>query len=325
MSDNSLKISCVICTYRRTDVLEGAIQSVINQTLDPKLYEIIIVDNNSQDNTPDIVKPYTELSSHKVVYILEEKVGLSYARNTGIDNAQSEIIAFIDDDAEADSKWLEALLVAYESSADIWAVGGKILPIWDAERPQWLEDGNLRALSIVDWGDEQRPLSWPERIIGANCSFRKKVFTEVGEFAINLGRKGSLLIGSEDTEIQQRIHQLDKQIIYEPLAIVHHHVSPERLTKTYFIKRSYGNGRTEALLTFQEHGIVRLINYLVICVIQIIPLIIKLFIKIFLKLVFPQKIGVFLNLNSLVKKYGFSQQALIILLNTKKFKMETIK
>lgn len=243
-----IRISAVICTYRRIDTLASAIESLINQSLPSNEYEIIVVDNNSGDDTPEIVRRYVKDTSFSVKYVLELEQGLSHARNTSIKHAEGEIIAFLDDDAEADPGWLRALIEIYDNIPDAWAVGGKVLPIWDAERPKWLKDTMLRSLSIVEWGDEKRPLKWPERIIGANCSFRKPVFSEIGLFSTNLGRIGKILLGNEDTEIQERIHKMSKFVFYTPQAIVHHHVPRERMTKKYFYERSYGAGRSQALL-----------------------------------------------------------------------------
>ncbi|MFC1714996.1 glycosyltransferase [Candidatus Poribacteria bacterium] len=246
------RISAVICTYRQPDMLAAAIESLLAQSLLPDDYEILVVDNNSQDATAEIVQSYVQDNAHRIRYVLETRQGLSYARNRGVQLAASDILAFLDDDAVADRDWLSSLLEVYDNVPDAWAVGGKILPIWDGERPKWLKDTMLRMLSIVDWGNEKRPLKWPERIIGANCSFRKQVFSEVGLFATDLGRRGSLLLGAEDTEIQERLHKLGKLVFYTPRAVVDHHVPCERMTKRYFYRRSYGSGRTVAILMTQQ-------------------------------------------------------------------------
>jgi len=254
--NDCIRISVVICTYRRPGMLRMAIESLLNQTLAAKEYEIIVIDNNSQDGTRDVVHNYIEAGSNKVCYVLEEQQGLSHARNTGVRVARGNVIAFLDDDAVADAKWLASLLEVYDSVPDAWAVGGKVLPIWGSERPQWLRDSMLRSLSTVEWGNERRLLKWPERIIGTNCSFRTRVFSEVGLFATNLGRQAILLLGNEDTEIQQRIHELGKLIFYTPHAVVYHHVPRERMTKKYFYSRAYGTGRSQAILTTRQDNVI---------------------------------------------------------------------
>ena len=244
----SPQISAIICTYKRTDTLEAAIQSLLNQTLAADKFEVIVVDNNSRDGTADIVKSCQREASTTLTYILETRQGLSFARNRGIAESKSPIVAFLDDDAEAAPQWLESLLEIYADSAETYAVGGPVKPIWEAERPNWLTDDMLRSFSIIDWGDHIRPLTWPERIIGTNCSFRKEVFVQFGHFAEDLGRQGNQLLGNEDTEIQERLHQQHRKVMYTPQAVVHHWVPSARMTKQYMYQRNYGSGRSEALL-----------------------------------------------------------------------------
>ncbi len=249
-----VRITCVICTYRNPNLLKLAIESVVSQTLERDSYEVIVVDNNSSDETENVVQWFIQHGHRNVRYVFERRQGLSFARNRGVDEARAEIVAFIDDDAVADREWLSELLAVYDSDPDIWAVGGKIAGRWETERPAWLPDHMLRALSLIDWGPSVRPLAWPERIIGANCSFRRLVFREVGRFDEALGRKGKVLIGNEDTEIQQRIHALGKKIVYTPKALVFHWVPRERVEKRYFYRRAHGNGRSQALLMYLQAG-----------------------------------------------------------------------
>jgi glycosyltransferase involved in cell wall biosynthesis len=246
------RITCVICTYRRPDVVGGAIQSVITQTLPPDAYEIIVVDNDSRDATTAIVQRFLDAGVPNLRYFVEPQRGLSHSRNCGLFHARSDIIAFLDDDAEADPGWLAALCDVYDQDPDIWAAGGAVDPIWGGAPPAWLSSKLWRSLSLLDWGDVVRKLQWPERIIGTNCSFRRVVFTDIGLFDVNLGRRGTALLSSEDTEIQQRIHRLGKYVYYSPQARVAHHVPKERLTLSYFCKRFYGQGRTLALLAAQQ-------------------------------------------------------------------------
>ncbi len=243
------KISAIVCTYRNPALLQKTLESLVSQTLPPQCYEIIVVDNNSCDGTEAVVRRYPVCR-----YVLETEQGLSHARNTGIRQARGEIVAFIDDDAEADSMWLEALLKTYEGRNDVWAVGGKALPIWDADKPEWLTEEYYRSLSLIDWGETVRPLRWPERIIGVNCSFRKEAFSKIGGFDDRLGRMGSLMLGNEDTEIQQRIHELGYQVMYSPHAVVYHHVSAVRMTKEYFERRSQGTRVSQAILGLRAQG-----------------------------------------------------------------------
>lgn len=272
-------ITVVVCTYRRMDVLSGVLETLAKQSLDEASYQVIVVDNNSRDDTPKIVRCFAQQHpSLNLKYVLELQQGLSRARNTGINVAEGQIVAFIDDDAEADPEWLTSLLQVYAEYPDAWAVGGKVVSIWDGERPEWLDDSLLRGLSLVDWGDQLRLLEWPERIIGTNFSFRKTVFSEIDFFRTDLGRKGNSLLGNEDTEIQERIHQAGKQIVYAPNALVHHHVALKRLTKKYFYHRRFGTGRSNAILINSRDGKRRLLKTVIrvsLAIPKMLPLLIR--------------------------------------------------
>jgi MoaA/NifB/PqqE/SkfB family radical SAM enzyme/tetratricopeptide (TPR) repeat protein/SAM-dependent methyltransferase len=240
-------ISAIICTYRNPEYLRMCIESQLNQTLPRDLYEVIVVDNNPNTQTKDVVSSY-----RNVVYVVEENIGLSFARNRGISFARGAIVAFIDDDAEASPGWLASLLDIYNQFPDAMAAGGRLLPIWDAKRPEWLDESYYRALSLVHWGDQVRPLNWPERLIGVNFSFRRDVFDRFGLFDTNLGRVGTFLLGSEDVEIQRRIEKSGRRIYYNPDAIVYHHVPASRMTREYFKKRAEGHILSERIIDFRD-------------------------------------------------------------------------
>ena len=136
--------SVVICTYKRTDVLDAALQSVMEQTLPPKCYEVLVIDNDSAASAEALVRQRQEKAKVSLTYAVEIKPGLSSARNRGVALSRGSIIVFIDDDAEASPGWLASLLDAFKEET-VWAAGGKVLPIWDAPRPAWLPDKLVSA------------------------------------------------------------------------------------------------------------------------------------------------------------------------------------
>src|SRR5574340_52790 len=107
-----MKASVIICTYNRADLLKESILSVQNQDFPSDQYEIIVVDNNSADDTKDVVTETAKDSPVRIIYVFEGKQGLSHARNTGINNSDGEIIVFTDDDVEAEKSWLRELVAA---------------------------------------------------------------------------------------------------------------------------------------------------------------------------------------------------------------------
>lgn len=245
------QVTVVVPTYRRPDVLETAVESLLRQTLPPEQYEVVVVDNDSDRAVRELIQRLSSVAAVRVWYHAEPRLGLCHARNAGIVWARGEVVAFMDDDAEAEVEWLERLLVAFKDTA-VWVAGGRIKPIWNAERPDWLDDSMLRGLSLIDWGEAPRALEWPERVIGTNMAVRRAAFETVGRFDPRLDRRGNALLGHGDTEIQERVHRVGKRVAYLPDAIVHHQVPAERLTKHYFYRRFYGAGRSKAILVSRK-------------------------------------------------------------------------
>ncbi|MEW4563911.1 glycosyltransferase [Bremerella sp. JC770] len=256
---NTCRISVVVCTYNNAPLVEKFLESLARQTLPTTAYEVIVIDNNSTDNTKAVVSEIVERYPN-FRYVLEERQGLSHARNRGIDESHGDIIAYTDDDAEPSSIWLERILDSFDSSPDIWCAGGRVVGLWETSPPEWLSPCFHPALSLKDWGDLPRNLEWPERVIGVNVAFRREVFQEIGRFDVNLGRTKKLLLGSEDTEIQQRIHAKGKIVYYDPLAEVRHWVPKERMTRSYFHDRTHGHFRTEAILDYQRKGVLPMMS-----------------------------------------------------------------
>lgn len=242
-------ISVVICTYRNPILLKGVLTSLIEQDFDKDSYEILIIDNNSMDETPKVVREIACQHSN-IHYFFEPKQGLSYARNYGVREANGDLIAFIDDDSIAHPHWLKELKACFIDE-EVWAAGGKVVLRWLLEKPKWLGESLLDNLSRTKLGDTCRFLHWPEHVIGGNCAFRKIVFDEVGYFNERLGRKGKLQVGNEETELQQRIYNAGKKIAYNPDSLVYHLVQPERVTKKYFLTRAYGTGISQSIIDFE--------------------------------------------------------------------------
>lgn len=245
----SIRITAAICTYNRAALLPDAIQSLLNQNLSPAAYEILIVDNSSTDETAAIIQSYVAAPKEAMVRsAFASPLGLSHARNLAVQRARGDIIAFLDDDARAEPDWLAALLDTYAAYPAAWAVGGKIVPAWEAQRPVWLTDDLVPQLSILDLDNATRPLTTTEELFGANCSFHRQAFAELGLFRTDLGRRGQQLWGSEESELQARIRLSGKVLVYTPHAVVHHKVTPERLRPDYFVRLAYKKGQTRVRL-----------------------------------------------------------------------------
>jgi len=242
-----IKISAVVCTYNRCESLKRTLKS-FSEVVSPEGYswELVLVDNNSKDETKMIAEEFKEGSGLNVKYIFEAKQGLSYARNRGINHSKGEIIAFTDDDVMVDRYWLSNIGRAFEEH-DASCVGGKILPIWETPHPQWLRQDLHYMLALLDYGDKpfyvKSPIVW-----GANFSVKADIFKKYGGFDTHLGRIPGRLFAGEETEFVRRILNEGEKILYDPDAVVHHYIPSDKISKKYFRKWKYDQGVLRASL-----------------------------------------------------------------------------
>ncbi len=264
-----MKCSIVVCTHNRSEQLEVVLEPLILQNYSHADYEIVVVDNHSTDKTKDVVRDVIKRSPVSVRYVHEKEIGLSHARNRGIRESSGEIIAFIDDDAIADYRWIESLLSSYKEK-DIVCVGGKALLKWPERfiRPNWLNRRLEPFLSGFDLGlEKETEVRGISKIpYGVNISFRREVLLK-NPFSIRLGRTDKRLYGGEETELCLRLIQQGWKIVYNPKAVVHHIVPEARTEQSYFIQRALDWGISRVVV--DNFGIIgkwkirHLISYLI--------------------------------------------------------------
>ena len=236
-----MKLSVVICTYNRTKLLRGSIETACNALLRlmDNSYELLVIDNNSSDETAIVVKDFQKKFEF-IKYVFEPNQGLSYARNRGINESRGDIIAFIDDDVKVHPDWAVNLLKYFEDP-EVMCVGGRIFPWWEVPPPKWLTQDFWGPIALLDHGE--KPKIMPNtHLWGANLSFRKKVFEKYGFFDVNLGRKGKYLLSGEETRFLSELIRNNEKVIYAPDVIVWHFVPKERMKRTYFLKWKFYNG-----------------------------------------------------------------------------------
>jgi glucosyl-dolichyl phosphate glucuronosyltransferase len=244
MLTNSVEpeLSIIICTHNRADLLRKTLDS-LPHLVDIKLVEIIIVDNQSNDHTGDVIDQYLQQNEDKLaVYSLfESTLGLSAARNTGIRAASAKIVAFLDDDAIPAKQRIRTILNTINQMPEVMAMGGRITPRFETTRPQWLIKPFELPLTIVDLGDEIREYPTKLHPCGANMAMRKDVL-ESNLFPLELGRKGNQLLSGEETWIFRSLSKAGKVILYHPLMSVEHFIPANRLTREWMTQRYYYQG-----------------------------------------------------------------------------------
>jgi len=241
-----IKISAIICTFKRPEYLRHALRSLCEQSLPCEQYEIIVVDNAVEAVTQQVVKDFDD-GRVNLRYVTEAAVGLSRARNTGLKVAAGPYVAYIDDDARADTHWLEALVCAFEQTSPA-AVGGRVWLDWQGEKPSWVPERHLSLYTYVDHGGGARSLEGSEYLVGANLAFEKEALRSAGGFDANLGRQGSVLLSGEEAAILAQLRDKGLGVYYEPAAVVWHSVDQSRKRPSWLLRRLFWDGASQPLI-----------------------------------------------------------------------------
>jgi glycosyltransferase involved in cell wall biosynthesis len=242
------KISAVICSYNRARFIINAVESIFNQDFDKSLYEVIVVDNNSTDDTIALLAAWkTTHPGYNFSYYTEHNQGVAYTRTRCAKEAKGEIIAYLDDDSTAQPGWLASIVSFFDEHPDTWSVGGKIIPKFLTGIPDWYSKYFFGLVGNFDQGPQVKRLTGARYPCGANMAFREKVFEEIGYFNTDLGRKGAGLLANEEKDIYLRILAQHHNVYYLPHVAVLHCVEANKFDKAYVRRHSMGIGGGERL------------------------------------------------------------------------------
>jgi len=251
-----MDFTIIICSYNRCENLPVCISALENQENVGGIdWEVLIVDNNSSDNTRQIVADLAEKSKLKIRYAFEPQQGLNYARNLGMQEEKGIYFAYIDDDITVSKQWLSSIYQSLvENDAD--ASGGRIHLDPSIQLPAWIKcnPSMYGFLGYQDYGDKAIRVDGINQYpFGGNMAFHRRVSEKIGLFNTNLGRKGegkkrNELFKGAETDYFHRLNALgNARIYYTPDAIVYHHILPHQLKKSYFITIHYNAGYQKSL------------------------------------------------------------------------------
>ncbi len=247
-------VSVVVCAYNRGHLLPALICNLSGQAPPPGHdVEIIVVDNNSSDDTPEIVARAAQSCRYPVRLALETNQGLSYTRNRGFTEARGEWIIFVDDDSVPDPDWLRNLVAGMETLGCL-AGGGPIRAVWPESTPRWVaRTGPYRVKPLfchTDRGSESfvyPPGKWDGA--GPNLIFHRSLPRELLYFNTDLGTTGTRgLTGGEECELFERLVASGVRIGYITDAAVEHPVDPRRFRLRFALSYAFRCGRSNAVL-----------------------------------------------------------------------------
>jgi glycosyltransferase involved in cell wall biosynthesis len=227
-------LSVIICTRNRAAQLAQTLKKV--SAIGSKLnWQLVVVDNASTDRTNEVVREFAATWSRPVELVYEPGRGVSHARNTGWQSANSEIVAYIDDDCYPVENYVDAVFDCFSQNPRHAFVGGRIL----------LYDPSDRRLTIQE---SQEQLFFPPNsfirpgvIHGANLAFRRAALIEVGGYDLWFG-PGALFI-AEEAELMARISAAGWTGAYDPKPLVYHHHGRKTFSDEWRLMRSYDRGR----------------------------------------------------------------------------------
>ncbi len=243
-----MAITFVICTYNRAFILEECLQSVFQQIGELEHYEVLVVDNNSTDETQKLVR---EMQSEYPVLrlVLEKQIGLSHARNRAMIDGVGEWLVYIDDDARLGKGYVERLLSLIESQK-YDCLGGMYYAWFRFGKPKWLPKnfGN-KELIRESAGRIDGNNGW---LSGGNMAIRKKVLKELGGFLPELGMAGEKAGYGEENYLQEQLLKKGYTIGFDPELIIEHAVLPHKLRLSWHLKNKYVMGKYSRALSNEK-------------------------------------------------------------------------
>jgi glycosyltransferase involved in cell wall biosynthesis len=242
-------ISIIVCTYNRADYLYDALESIASNDFPRNDYEIILVNNNSTDNTEEKCKLFAaNFPEVNFRYFTENKQGLSFARNKGIAESKGDFLVFLDDDVVVKPDYLRNLKSNLDNTPDMMAFGGKITPRFEAGHPpKWLNRWMYSLISATNRPDKTRKYGKRKYPIGANMGFKRQCLEKSGYFNTELGRTGNILLGGEEKDIFLKIKGLGMDIYYFPDVEIEHIIPESRTTEEYIERVGIGVGISERI------------------------------------------------------------------------------
>jgi glycosyltransferase involved in cell wall biosynthesis len=247
-------VSVVVCTYDRCALLVDALASLLAQDAGRVRWELIVVDNNSRDDTPETVLRAMEPGGVEVRYLFEPRQGLCHARNAGIAAARAPVVAFTDDDVRVTPDWVRRIHRAFAAHPEVDFVGGRVLPRWPRTPPAWLTAEHWAPLAAMDLGDRRFRTSAarPVCLVGANLAFRREVFARVGPFSPEFQHPAGGNCCTDDHEMELRVWRAGGVGLYLPGLVVTADVQENRLDPAYHRRWHQGHGRMCARMGLAE-------------------------------------------------------------------------
>jgi glycosyltransferase involved in cell wall biosynthesis len=247
--------SVIVCTYKRAEFVGKALQSLFNQDYPKDKFEIVVIDNDSPDDTADVIRRLMPNSPVPISYAAEKRNGLSYARNLGIEKSSNEFVAFLDDDATACPNWLSAFNAVIDEHHAL-VVGGRVDQVYEDgfTPPDWYNFQYLKGFFGINYRDRKKNdkvfrIRYPLYIGGGNSAYVRQLFKYFGGYDPRLGRDGKTLLAGEETYLNLTLDRNDIPIYYSDDAVIYHFIESYRMTKPHLKDKAWWSGISNGIIT----------------------------------------------------------------------------
>jgi|WetSurMetagenome_2_1015567.scaffolds.fasta_scaffold20611_2 glucosyl-dolichyl phosphate glucuronosyltransferase len=246
-----MKYTVIICTFNRAQFLSKALNSLLSQTFRKDDFSVIVVDNNSTDETPQIVDSFSK-NNLKVKYVFEKRQGIAFARNRGAQEVTTDYFLYLDDDAVATPPWLANFdNFNTKTQGEYDCVTGLVSLSWEGNsRPSWFPDKYEPLLSSYNLGPEFIELTENNYLLTLNVAFKSESFFAVKGFREDLGRVGSSLFSGEDVDLLHRLLRAGYRAAYLPSMQAVHFVDKSRQKRYWLLRRLFWDGATQPYLDY---------------------------------------------------------------------------
>lgn len=251
---DAVDATVLICTFNRHRLLGETLDTIAAMHVDPAIvWEVVVVDNNSSDETRAVVEGRAADCPVPLRWIFEGRQGKAHALTTGIAASRGAVVALTDDDVRIPAAWLDAALRPLLAHPDVDYTGGPVRPIWEVEPPAWTA-GNpgilWGPLALLDYGVTEFVFEDRLRIpLGVNMAVRRSLIDRVGGFHPLLERSGESLMGQGQAEFFFRTRRAGGRGLYVPAMMLWHIVPASRLTLAYYRRWWYWKGVARARMS----------------------------------------------------------------------------
>jgi len=236
----STGISVIIPTYGRPHLIGCCLDALDRQSVPP--LEVIVVDQSPDTRTREIVEG-RPAGPAPVRYLHNDRAGVSLARNIGIRESHGSFLAFTDDDAVPDPRWLEGFVAAFANTTPcVGLVGGRILPLWERPRPPWYPSSHEYFLPVFDPGGALAPFPQGSLPMTVNLAVNREVIDRIGGFHEEVGPRSGWRISGEDSHFAWKAIEAGIPVYYQPEAIVLHRVPASRISRRFLLGRCWLEG-----------------------------------------------------------------------------------